>query len=316
MRLLHSESRDPAPAVGTRIIPLFAFLDLGTRLKRYLFQRPAHPSDGGLDDAQLLLRIVERDVLPRCVSSLGDVQAPAAKARAPAIGVEDRARFLQTVRYESAASTRRLVQALLERGVTHEAIFLDLLPNAARRLGELWDADSSDFPDATLGLCRLHQVLRELGVYEDIRVCPSVAAPRVMLASAPGDQHLLGVLIVAELFRREGWWVRGEPGASRRRLAALVAEDRFDVVGLSVARGDLADEVARTIRDIRAASSNSALKVVVGGRACVEAPDLLEALGADALVDDASAAPSAALELTGSQRPQARGGKQLRRLTA
>ena len=57
---------------------------------------------------------------------------------------------------------------------------------------------------------------------------------RVMIASAPGSEHLLGPTVVSEFFRREGWQVVVEISPSAKELAQAVAGEWFDTVGLSV----------------------------------------------------------------------------------
>jgi len=55
-----------------------------------------------------------------------------------------------------ASSLIAEVDAFLAEGISVDAIFVDLLAPAARKLGEMWDADECDFIDVTMGLgaCR------------------------------------------------------------------------------------------------------------------------------------------------------------------
>jgi methylmalonyl-CoA mutase cobalamin-binding subunit len=195
------------------------------------------------------------------------------------------------------------VDELLREGVSQEAVFLELLPQAARCLGELWEEDRCDFSDVTLGLCRLHEVLRDHSVVQDARG-PAIAgdAPRILLATACADQHVFGVVLVAEFFRRAGWRVWSEPGAFRDQLAALLARERFDVLGLSAACSLLPDDVANDIETFRKASLHIGLRVLVGGRLFVDAPALVARVGADGAAPDARSAPAAASALLGPPR--------------
>ena len=54
------------------------------------------------------------------------------------------------------------VETVRQRGASLEGIFLRLLAPAARELGLLWEEDECDFMQVTVGLCRLHHLLREL----------------------------------------------------------------------------------------------------------------------------------------------------------
>ena len=86
------------------------------------------------------------------------------------------------------------VNNLIESGVPREEIFLDLLANAARHFGELWESDEWDFSDVTIGLCRIHELLRKHSVLHNPESFwhGGEGQHRILLATACGDQHILG----------------------------------------------------------------------------------------------------------------------------
>ncbi len=275
-----------------------AFLDLGEKLRSRF---PDEASGSALDrqDAHELLRAIEGDIVPRLLLAHRRERATAAPrgdGRAE-LTADDREQFLDCVRYASASAADELIAALLARGVPVETIFLDLLGGAARRLGELWERDLCDFTDVTIGLCRLHQMLRDHSVvHQPPHAQPAAEGPSVLLCTACADQHVFGVVMVAEFFRRAGWRVWSEPGAVRAEVASLLARQPFDLLGLSAACSAPVEEVASEIESFRRASTNRALRVLVGGRLFVEAPQLTEAVGADAMALDAESAPAAGRE--------------------
>ncbi len=295
-----------------------AFLYLGEKLRalsRGEIRKPREEPPLAPDDAAALIGAIEGEIIPRLMLAHEPEQpvaatGPAVDATGPAqedkITLEDRERFLSSVTRESAAESRQAIGALLERGVTQETILLDLLASTARRLGELWEEDRLDFTDVTIGLCRLHQVLREQGAPwpDDAGPSPGSRAPRILLTTACADQHVFGVLLVAEFFRRASWRVRSEPGAGRESLSSLLAAQHFDVLGLSAACSTIAEDVGEDISEFRKASCNRELKILVGGRLFAEEPGLVAKIGADAAAFDAKTAPTAARALLG--RPQAR----------
>lgn len=280
-----------------------AFLYLGETLKA-LSGRGGNGTKASLhpepEATETLLRAIEGEIIPRLMLVHRGVAStsPAAIPSTASLDPSDRARFLDSVMRESATASLRLVDELLERGVSRETVFLDLLTHTARRLGELWEEDRCDFSDVTIGLCRLHEVLREYSVVHDrppTRVL--LDTPRILLATACSDQHVFGVVMVAEFFRRAGWRVRSEPGASHGQLATILAGDRYEVLGLSVACSALLDEVASEIATLRKASCNAQMKVLVGGRVLSEAPDLVARTGADGTARDGMNAPTVGNEL-------------------
>jgi methanogenic corrinoid protein MtbC1 len=292
-------SEDPA---------ISAFLYLQRRLTHATTDpHTAKPVPHSNEAARLLLRAIEGEIIPRLLLAhrTGEASPLESPTTASTLGVDDHDRFLDLVLNDTAAATLHFVAELLGRGVPHGTVFLDLLATAARRLGELWEEDRCSFSDVTIGLCRLHEVLREHSViHEAQRQHASGETPRILLATACGDQHVFGVVMVAEFFRRDGWRVSSEPGVQCNQLAAILARTDFDLLGLSAHCSILAEDIANEIESLRKASRNAHLRVLVGGRLFLEEPDLVCRVGADGCAHDAGSAPTVANGLLA--RPSAR----------
>ncbi len=304
--LIQRKDRNGIPESDPRERAIATFLDLGGRLRsgaqreRNGRERDAAPvSTLPPEAAETLFLTITDEIIPRLMLVHRDptaAQAPAA-AEGAALAPEDHARFLELLMADGVA-TREFVAGLLRRGVSHDVLFLELLSRAAQRLGELWEADLCDFTDVTLGLCRLHEVLREHSVlHDEPGLWPGGDAPRVLLTTACSDQHIFGVVLVAEYFRRAGWRVRSEPGTPRGALAGLLSREPFDLLGISAACSTVVEDIASEIASFRKASSNQGLRVLVGGRLFLEKPDLVEYVGADGVAEDARGAPTAGDEL-------------------
>ncbi len=285
-----------------------AFLYLGEKLRRF-YRGPRtdadEPSRLPAEGADTLFRAIEGEIIPRLLLAhqvrdmardMTPAESPPSVESVGRIKPQDHVRLLESVLHDSAAATRAIVHELLERGVPLERVFIDLLGRAARRLGELWEEDRCSFADVTIALCRLHEVVREQSTGGGATVSRS-AGPRILLATACADQHAFGLVMVAEFFRRAGWHVWSEPGASRDELASILHTSHFDVLGLSAACTSISDDVASEIATLRKASSNPAMRVLVGGRLFAEAPELAGRIGADAVALDAEIAPDVGREL-------------------
>jgi hypothetical protein len=104
-----------------------------------------------------------------------------------------------------------------------------------------------------------------------------------LFSAAPGENHLLGVQMVASLFSSEGWRVeRTDPEACSRRLS----EQWFDAIGFSVNCERFFDGLRLTIRRARLASQNPALRVLVGGSIFASDPEIGRKMGADDVAPD------------------------------
>lgn len=187
------------------------------------------------------------------------------------------------------------------QGVSAEELILDYLQPVARHLGSMWDDDDCDFAAVTLGMCRLHKALRQFS----LRFLDGAASMRpgrsILLAVTPGEQHILGLSIVAEFFRRDGWDVALESVANRGELIRRVRRESFAVIGLSVGAGTMIAALAQDIAAVRRESRNRNIQVLIGGPAVVADPRVVGRVDADMAAPDAPGAVEAAgrlVELT------------------
>lgn len=239
-----------------------------------------------------IARLIEGEIIPRIVlahrndaaTPLRPSTAPATISRADTETIADMTLNVEV--FELIAHAERY----LERGVSIESIYLDLLAPAARTLGSWWDDDMCDFIDVTMGLWRLQQVVHELGVRAP---CPSVrtrADRRVLFTVPPGDQHSFGLVMIEEFFRRAGWRTWSAPDAGLADLNAIVGRQWFELIGLTVSNVEHLANLPDIICALRGASQNPAVGVMVGGQIFSENPALADGSGADATAADGTSA--------------------------
>ena len=180
------------------------------------------------------------------------------------------------------------VRVLLEKGVDLESILLQLLAPAARRLGELWEADSIDFVDVTIGTSRLQQILHHFTFPLEKR--GAEPGRRVLLIPTPSEQHTFGLLMVSKFFRREGWQVYGGTPLYGEELSDLIASQWFALIGFSLSCERYIGTLCTAIEMVRRVSKNQSAQIVVGGRIFSENPELACKVGADLLVGNAQEA--------------------------
>ena len=189
------------------------------------------------------------------------------------------------------AAFAAFIADVMARGFSVQAVYLHLLAPAARALGEMWTADDCDFVEVTLGVARLQLALRDLSSVF-LRESPAErAAGRVLLTGGPGEQHSLGLFMVAEFFVRDGWEVRVGSPVAMGDLLSDVGAAWYDVVGFSMSCDSSFDRLKRVVTRVRRASRNSGVLIMAGGRAFDEQPDLLRRIGADMTARTAEMAP-------------------------
>lgn len=181
----------------------------------------------------------------------------------------------------------QIVDSLIAQGLTQERIFLDLITPAARHLGTLWDNDLCSFTDVTCGLAIMHHVIYRLG-YE-FRDGPHVRGEQtnVMMCCAPGSLHLLGATIVGDLFRREGASVVIEISSTQQELVRAVANEWFDVIGISVAIESQLLQLKSLVQELKKSSGNPNVKVLLGGPIFMLVDATADMFDADTIAKDA-----------------------------
>lgn len=283
---------------------------------------PAEPEQ--VSGLERMSSVIERDIIPRLLQShragpfppglLAAAEgalarapapgpdasaAPPAPEAAPALEVEAE-RVMELVRHLTAPEEEAVdayLDAVLEGGISCEAVYLDLLAPAARRLGAMWEDDSCDFVEVTVALGRMQRVLRSLSHLFLAGAAGQQPAGRIFLTCLPGEQHTLGLVMVAEFFVRAGWWTDLGHPVSEADLLQSVRGEWYDVVGVSMACDGSLPRLKREVQAIRRASRNPAVRLMVGGRAFDADPALVRRVGADGTAGDARQAPAHAAAL-------------------
>lgn len=182
-----------------------------------------------------------------------------------------------------------MVLAWYQLGIPVAHIFSVGVRDAALHLGDWWLADDISFVEVTLASERLqHLVLNSQGLFgKPLNDAPPDTGDVVLLAKAVACQHTLGLLVVGEIFRQQGWCVLTptEPGAA---WVNTLAQKHVHVVGVSVAHSDQVSTTQALIAGCRRASINTQLIVMVGGPYALACDDLAAQVGADFLSVDAS----------------------------
>ncbi|MFO1328715.1 MAG: cobalamin B12-binding domain-containing protein [Rubrivivax sp.] len=241
-----------------------------------------------------LARTLEAEIIPRLVGVHREPRAP--EGEWPEVES-----FVELLRRGTDGEVDAAMQALVRRGGGLGPIFTGMLAPAARRLGEMWEADRCDFSTVTICLGRLQRLLREWSPHFGREVAHPPNGRRVLLGQHPDEQHSFGLSMVAEFFRREGWEVLGGVGGALPDPSARVARDWFDVVGFSIGSESRIDWLRERIVQVRALSRNREVVVLVGGPLQLLNPALVRVVEADGGGHDATQAPRLAEDLVAAR---------------
>jgi methanogenic corrinoid protein MtbC1 len=176
--------------------------------------------------------------------------------------------------------------ALRSQGISSHQLLLELLTHVAQELGRRWTSDETDFSSVTIALGHLQQLRRAVAQFDEPGLLPSGPPRRALLATAPGEQHDFGLMIVDHFMHLAGWDVRTSPQASAEEIISIVSKNSFEIAGLSLSGESYLMSLERVIATIRRVSKNSNIGILVGGSLFIERPELALLIGADATASD------------------------------
>lgn len=243
---------------------------------------------------------IEREILPGLLvaSRAGPIPPKLGYAMGALLGTAAVEEFVSRLRQPDDTEAGEMVDALVEGGTTAEAVYLDLLTPATRRLGELWEEDGCDFVEVTIALGRMQQILRSLSdQFQREAPQPVGITGRALLAGTSEDQHTLGLLLVAEYFVRDGWQVELGPPITGESVETRVRREWFDLVGLSASCDVSVPAIVATLKRVRERSRNPDIRILVGGAVVERHPQFADEVGGDGSVNALPQALKLAREL-------------------
>jgi methanogenic corrinoid protein MtbC1 len=208
----------------------------------------------------------------------------AVTAKVPPAVAEHVNRLVELALNADDLALNTLIAGLTEQGWTSDAILTLLIEPAARALGDAWLDDECSELDLTIGLSMLQMAGHA------VRYIPSARSIRnsryrIVLATAPGEAHMLGTALLADQFLAGGWQVDMAFPESQEALTNQLNAQHPDAVdiGLSDAmpRQHAIERLRSTIAHSRQVASEHPTVVSVGGRLFTEAAATALSVGAD-----------------------------------
>ena len=198
-------------------------------------------------------------------------------------GEAEIARLCRALLQPDARAGRDFIDRVQAAGATVETIYLAYLRRAARLLGEWWEEDRITFAEVTMATGHIFAILR--GFSHLFVTRGHVASERAALFfTVPGETHLMGVRMAADLLRNDGWDITLETTLDHDALVARAAEGGATVVGLSAAGDHALSALARLIVALRISAPQAT--VFVGGNVVAVARDTVRLMGPDGMAAD------------------------------
>lgn len=207
-----------------------------------------------------------------------DSRARPGRGGGPARWTAARQRLLDRMMAADPGGAWTVVEEMLARGAKPAEVHLRLLGPALGEVGRLWSTGAASVQDEHRATAVALRVAGRLSPLFAGRGTPGAGS--VIIGGAPGDSHLLPVLMVADLLRSRHLRVldlgANVPEASF--LEAASAEADLRAVGISLSDSGRATAARSVFRSLR--RRHPGLLLVAGGPALDRREDAL-ALGAD-----------------------------------
>jgi methanogenic corrinoid protein MtbC1 len=176
----------------------------------------------------------------------------------------------------------------LDAGKSLVEVELHVIEPALYDIGKKWQANQVTVAQEHMATAIVQSVMTNALLRSPP---PSPLDKRVMLACVEGNNHAVGLRMVADAFLLSGWDVQ-YLGANvpTRALVQQVLEWKPDLVGLSVSFPQQLRVVKAAIGGLTEVLGNARPAVIVGGLAINRFKQLVDAVGADGSSADAQAA--------------------------
>jgi methanogenic corrinoid protein MtbC1 len=192
-----------------------------------------------------------------------------------------------------------VVDRFLEHGGDVAGVYADILMPALIHTGREWEHDRISVAHEHYISEVTRELIRSLG--PRMWSHAEGEGPSAVACCAPGERHVLGLLMVRDVLRSSGVTVHllGE-GAPAEAIRDFVVESRADWLCLSCTLGLHLPEVAQLIAMVR--KERPDVLILLGGSAFDGHPERAQLLGADRYAPDVRALQDLIPDLVGSSR--------------
>jgi methylmalonyl-CoA mutase cobalamin-binding subunit len=260
-------------------------------------------------DTSIVARIIELEIIPGLLSR-SRVKAetrhgPPGRIAALQVspGMVDKLADLAI--HAGPAGCQAYIDRLCARGLEQRSLFGNLFANVARLLGRMWEDDTCTFIEVTIGISVLQQLIRDNA--DDTLIGPAGRdmPVRVLLLPAPREQHIFGILILAQSLRTSGFDVDLEFAVEDPdHVTRIVSARPCDCIGFSCSNDRWLDGLSESVSKLRHYAGFGPRPIVLGGPAISRCPERVRQMTVNGTAEDDTGIVCLLQRLT-SARPMA-----------
>lgn len=156
----------------------------------------------------------------------------------------------------------QIIDRIVRNGITIEEVYEFFIPEAAALLGIYWEESRVSFSEVHLGTQRLQKLTR---IFEKNYLGSLYSygpGPEIMLILPEQELHMLGMVIAAGMFRREGANPSVAVGKPTKDILKEIELRQFALVGISLVNKERLPNVVQMAKTIKQAFED--IPVVLG----------------------------------------------------
>jgi MerR family transcriptional regulator, light-induced transcriptional regulator len=207
------------------------------------------------------------------------------------------AKYLVAVLEGDRRKASRLILQAAEEGRTATDLSFKVLQPAQEELGRMWVLGEVNVAEEHFATATTRLVAAQLHAREE---CGPSNGKTIVAASVAGNQHDLGIQLIADLFERDGWRViQLGSNVPVEDLAESVEFFQADLVAISVSLATQLPMLKEAVAAIRAGGRGGIVKVLVGGNGIMSDSETSLSLDADGFATNGNEALMIGRELVG-----------------
>lgn len=178
----------------------------------------------------------------------------------------------------------RLILDAFEAGHSLRDLYVRVLSPAQEEAGRMWQDMEINIAEEHFATATTRSVMAQL---RGLAAVQPANGKSLVASAVAGNQHDIGLQVVADLFEMDGWRViQLGSDVPIPDLVQAVGFYQADLLGLSVCLSAQLTTLRQTIESVRRSAQGAHVKILVGGRGLLEANDLAAEFGADGYAAD------------------------------
>ena len=242
---------------------------------------------GELDSTEMMLwlnKTIESEIIPRLLMG-HKLESASHLADSYSSDIEVKQKeiidFCQTLLDGPIADCFTFIDQMQKSGHSLVSLYMNLIPASTRRLQQLWENDENSFTEVTLALGRAQNLIHQLSPAFMSQGKLSGFQGNALLINAPGSQHTLGILIMSEFFKLNGWNTTVEIESTSADLKDRIRLQAYDLLAISISCEDQWGTMETLLSEVKRVSKNKGILTMAGGPLFDFKPELVQECSAD-----------------------------------